>query len=65
MIQDFEAGTDRIDVSAFDFEFSDIMTRAVDLGWAVELGLGNGDTTDCVIIKSLSVADMTEDMFIM
>ncbi|SPF81099.1 DUF4114 domain-containing protein [Pseudoprimorskyibacter insulae] len=65
MIHDFEAGIDMIDLSAFGFDQSDLASAITDRGWCLEIDLGSDDTNDSIVIKSLSLANVTDSTFIL
>lgn len=68
VIHDFEADHDRIDLTAYGLEFSDVAAALEDRGWAAELDLSvltGGQSGDKLLLKSVNVDDLDESNFIL
>lgn len=68
IIHDFEADHDRIDLTAYGLEFSEVEAALADRGWATELDLSaltGGESGDKLLLKSVNVDDLDESNFIL
>lgn len=68
IIHDFEADHDRIDLTAYGLEFSDVEAALADRGWATELDLSaltGGESGDKLLLKSVNVDELDESNFIL
>lgn len=68
IIHDFEVEHDRIDLSAYGLEFSDLALAIKDRGWATEIdlsALSGGQVGDKLLLKAVEADDLDEDSFIL
>ena len=68
MIHDFEAGTDKLDLSSYGLEFADIQNAMSDQGWATVIDLSQltgGQTGDKLILKNVDAEELDESSFIL
>ena len=68
MIHDFETGTDKLDLSSYGLEFSDLQAAMSDKGWATEIDLSQlsgGASGDKLILKNVDLEDLDESSFIL
>lgn len=68
IIHDFEVDHDRIDLSAYGLEFSDVEMMISDRGWATEIDLSSlsgAHGGDRLLLKSVDADDLDESNFIL
>ena len=66
-VHDFEAGTDLVDLTFFETGMDAVLNAAQDKGWATVIDLAaldGGQAEDRLILKSVDLADLTQDSFI-
>ncbi len=68
MIHDFEANHDVIDLSSYGIDYDDVAAVMSDKGWATEIDLSQltgGQSNDKILLKSVDIADLDEDNFLL